>query len=120
MNQAFLEWNEFFGIGPFDAVRDALHGDAEITEIVERDVKNNVAIVEVRRVFAAPAYRDRPSAFGGFDSLHADLLKNKEPEATPTRGCNFGLWILDRWPLTMVLYANDNYLSILTRNIRNS
>jgi hypothetical protein len=64
LNQTFLEIEMIVGQGALGALRYALDGDTEITEILARDVENNVAVVKVGGILAAAAKRNRPSSFG--------------------------------------------------------
>lgn len=67
-------------IGLLDTIRDALHGDAERAQIIERDMQNHVAVMKVGGILTTITERDRPSPCARFDSKHFDLRKIKEPD----------------------------------------
>jgi hypothetical protein len=48
----------------FGTVRDALHGDTKLAQIIKPDMQNHVAVMKVRGVLTTVAERNRPSALG--------------------------------------------------------
>lgn len=41
-----------------DTVRDALHGDAEFAQIIERDMQNDVAVMKMGGILTTVTERD--------------------------------------------------------------
>jgi hypothetical protein len=64
MDQTFLEIEVIIRRNGRPTFGNILHGNAELAQIVARDVQDHVAIVKVGGVLTTVAKRNRPSALG--------------------------------------------------------